>query len=306
VSVVAPAYNEAAALKGLVPEIVDALDGLGGRGEVVLVDDGSDDDTAGVIDHAAQLYPRVRGVLLARNFGQSAALAAGIDAARGDVVVTMDADGQNDPGDIPALVDRLDAGADCVSGRRVDRQDPLAKRVPSTVQTYLAKWTGPDINDFGCTLTAYRAEALDDVHLYGEEHRYIPAQLYDRGYTVDEVPVEHHARENGDSHYGAGRLVRGFADLVFHLLWNRWGRRPFHLFGGVGLVLFALGLALGGGVVAGHYLLGVSLLGNLAKLLLSVGLVLFGFLLVMFGVILQYLRRLNGNERTYRVAEVVE
>jgi len=307
VSVVAPAYNEGGNLRGVIQRLMSVIDGLPQQFEVVLVDDGSDDDTAEVIEHAAELYPAVRGVMLRRNFGQSAALAAGIDAARGDVVVTMDADGQNDPADIPVLLDRLTDGVDCVSGDRADRDDPLAKTLPSKLQTHLATWTGPDIHDFGCTLTAYRADALEECHLYGEEHRYIPAQLYDRGYCIEEVEVNHKARENGSSHYGAGRLVRGFADLVFHVLWNRYSTRPFHLFGGAGLAIGGLGLVVGLWVVAGFYLGGASLLGNMAKLLLSVGMVLFGTLLVIFGVVTQWLARLWYREETpYAVGEVVE
>lgn len=308
VSIVAPAYNEGDNLRGLIPELIDVVDGCKSQyWEIVLVDDGSTDDTGDVIHHAAAVYKRIRGVCLRRNFGQSAALAAGIDAATGDVIVTMDADGQNDPEDIPVLLDRLDEGFDCVSGNRVERRDPLGKRIPSAIQTKLAKLTGPDIADFGCTLTAYRAEALDDVHLYGEEHRYIPAQLYDRGYAIGEVEVNHRPREHGDSHYGIGRLVRGFSDLVFHLLWNRYSTRPFHLFGGTGFVLFALGLLVGGYYVGLKYLAGVALAPNLPQLLLSVGMVLFGFLLVMFGVLVQYLTRIHyGGARNYRVDQVVE
>lgn len=304
-SVVLPAYNEAKNLTPLVRETVDALDGC--EYELVIVDDGSSDETAHVAEHLAALFEPVRLVELSRNFGQSGALAAGIDAARGKIVVPMDADGQNDPADIPALVERIHDGYDCVSGNRADRHDPLAKRLPSELQTRLAKLTGPQINDFGCTLTAYRADALDDVDLYGEEHRYIPAQLYHAGYQITEVDVNHRPREHGESHYGVGRLVRGFSDLVFHVLWNRYSTRPFHLFGGIGLSILGAGCLVGLWVVGSFYLADATLLGNMAKLLLSVGMVLFGALLTLFGVVIQFLTRIHYDDRPgYRVERVVE
>jgi len=309
VSVVVPAYNESKNLTPLVEQTVTALSEAPGIGEceIVLVDDGSTDDTADVAARLAHLFEQVRFVCLSRNFGQSAALSAGIDAARGDVLVPIDADLQNDPADIPALVARLGDGYDCVSGNRADRRDPLAKRVPSEIQTRLAKLTGPDIEDFGCTLTAYRATALESVDLYGEEHRYIPAQLHHNGFRITEMDVNHRPREHGDSHYGVGRLVRGFADLVFHLLWNRYSTRPFHLFGGVGLSVVALGSLIGLWVVGSFYFGNATLLGNMAKLLLSVGMVLFGTLSVFFGVVVQFLTRIHYDDRPeYRVERVVD
>jgi glycosyltransferase involved in cell wall biosynthesis len=307
-SVVLPAYNEATNLRQLIPEIVETLEWLDrGEAEIVIVDDGSTDETAAAARQAASLYECVRFVRLQANFGQSEALAAGIDHARGDVVVTMDADQQNDPADIPRLLDRLDRGADCVSGWRRDRQDPLAKRIPSRIQTRLAMWTGPDIHDFGCTLTAYRSEALAECDLRGERHRYIPAQLHELGYDVAEIEVEHHAREHGSSHYGAGRLVRGFVDLVYHLFRVRYRTRPMHIFGAVGLSLFGLGVGLGGWLVALKYLAGLELSTRLPKLLLSISLALFGFGVFALGLITELLSELIWqSEDPYRVAEVVE
>jgi len=308
VSVVIPAYNEAQNLTALVQETADALtDGPAERFEIIIVDDGSTDETAEKGTHLAELYDAVTFLELSRNFGQSPALAAGIDAAHGDVIVPMDGDGQNDPADIPALVGRLMDGYDCVSGNRADRDDPLAKRLPSSVQTRLAKLTGPDINDFGCTLTAYRAAALRHVDLYGEEHRYIPSQLYHNGFRIDEMEVNHRPREHGESRYGAGRLVRGFSDLVFHLLWNRYSTRPFHLFGGAGFVAMALGFVLGGYYVAAKYLAGAALAPNLPQLLLSVGLVLSGMVVVLFGIVIQFLTRIHYQDRPeYRVERVTK
>jgi len=307
-SVVLPAYNEVASLRNLLPEIV-AVCASGDRHpfEVVVVDDGSTDETAAVASEAAHRYEQVRLVTLDGNFGQSAALAAGFDAADGEVVVAMDADGQNDPHDIPRLLARYDDGPDVVSGWRKDRDDPLAKRIPSRVQTTLAKLTGPDIHDFGCTLTAYDAGALDELDLRGERHRYIPSQLYHRGYDIDEVGVEHHPREHGQSHYGVGRLLRGALDLGYQVFRTRWRARPIHFFGGLGTLIAGAGLCLGLWLLALRYGAGRALATMLPRLLFSVALVLFGSGMAGLGIVTELLTEiLYKDERPYRVAEVVE
>ena len=311
-SVVAPAYNEAENLTPLVRELVDVLEGIPESYEILVVDDGSTDNTKEVLYHLSELFDGLRVLHLSRNFGQSAALAAGIDTARGEYVVTIDADGQNDPADIPRLLDVLHTGNggegyDCVSGRRADRQDPLAKRVPSRIQTHLAQFTGPDVHDFGCTLKAYRQEALDEIELYGEGHRYIPAMLYERGYSTGEIDVNHRPRENGSSHYGVGRLIRGFVDLVFHWFWNRYSTRPLHFFGLVGLLMVAAGLGLGLITTLQKFLFGVELLPRTPRLILVSVLLLFGLQLLVFGVLSEMLTKLQYRDRDhYRIKEIVE
>jgi glycosyltransferase involved in cell wall biosynthesis len=307
-SVILPAYNEAANLRALVPEIIDVCADLErGPFEVIVVDDGSTDATATRATEAAARYDPLRFVQLQANYGQSAALAAGMDHARGAVVVPMDADGQNDPADIPRLLDRIDAGADCVSGWRRDRDDPLSKRVPSRIQTRLAMLTGPDIHDFGCTLTAYRRDAIEELDLRGERHRYTPAQLHQLGYDVTEIEVAHHERAHGETKYGAGRLLRGFVDLVYHVFRSRFVARPMHVFGGVGVAILLAGLALGGWLLVENYLLGAQLLPNLPQLLLAVGMTLFGFGLIALGIITELLTELlYEDERPYRVERVIE
>lgn len=306
-SIVLPAYNEADNLSALLPQIIDVCDGGHHQPyEVIIVDDGSTDATASRAQQAAQWYEPVRVVILQDNFGQSAALAAGIDHSLGDIVIPMDADGQNDPADIPQLVDEIDNGADVVSGWRRDRDDPLAKRIPSRIQTRLATATGPDIHDFGCTLTAYRACAINEVDLRGERHRYIPAVLDQLGYDVTEIEVTHHPRENGDSHYGTGRLVRGFVDLIYHLF-RRWRTRPMHIFGGLGFLVFVSGAGLGSGLVVLKYIAGWSLLTHLPALLLSVAMTLFGAGMVALGLITELLTEvLYQDEKPYRVEAVIE
>lgn len=309
-SVVAPAYNEVENIGPFLRELIDVLEAVAKYHpyEVILIDDGSDDDTGELIERAARLYRQVKAIHLSRNFGQTAALDAGIQRAQGELVVTMDSDGQNDPADIPILLDHLGDDADCVSGWRKQRHDPLSKRIPSQIQTRLAKLTGPDINDFGCTLKAYNREALESICLVGEGHRYIPAKLHDAGYSVTEVPVNHRPRENGTSKYGTGRLIRGFVDLVWHVIWNRYSSRPFHLFGGAGFVLMVLGGLVGAGAVIHNWIdPAVGLQPYLPHLLLAVGMVLFGLLTVMFGTIMEFLTRLYYDDRTeYRVERVIE
>lgn len=311
-SVVLPTYNEAGNLERVLEEL-NAAFGQAGMGpyrpyEVVVIDGGSSDGTREIIEWWAATTDHVRGIYMRRRFGQSPALAAGFDAATGDYVVPMDADGQNDPSDIPRLLQRLDAdGLDCVSGWRRDREDPWHKTIPSGIQTHLAKATGPDINDFGCTLKAYRAEALDEIDLYGEGHRYIPAKLHKLGYDIGEQEVNHRPREHGQSRYGVGRLIRGFVDLLFHVVWNRYSTRPMHILGGGGVALLGLGVGLGLYSVIEKYAFGAALAPHLPRLVLTVGLVVFGLQLLVFGVVAEMLTKLYyRDDEEYRIDRVIE
>lgn len=309
VSVVAPAYNEAANVTPLVREIGDAMDGTEWSPyEIVLVDDGSTDATPATLERLASLFPQVRSLQLSRNFGQSHALQAGIDAAVGEYIVTIDADLQNDPADIPMLLRELAASdVECVSGRRADRQDPLTKRVPSRIQTTLAKQTGAAIHDYGCTLKAYDGDALRDITIYGEGHRYIPSELHAAGYRVTEREVNHRPRENGSSHYGTGRLVRGFVDLVWQWFWSRYGTRPMHVFGGLGLLCMFVAAAIGGWTLIDRFVLWNPVGPHLPRLIATVGIGVFGLLLFMFGILAEMLTKLHyENETPYRVRRVFE
>lgn len=311
VSVIIPVHNERENL----PQLLDELDAVFlddamaayQPHEVIFVEDGSTDGTADWVDGAARGNPEVAAVHLERSWGQSAALQAGFDAAQGRILVPMDGDLQNDPADIPALLETLADGYDCVSGWRRDRHDPWHKTLPSAIQTRLAKRTGPDINDFGCTLTAYTAEAIEDINLYGEGHRYIPAKLYNKGYSVTEVEVNHRPREHGESRYGVGRLVRGFVDLVFHWFWVHYSTRPLHVFGPLGFLLMGLGSSIGGVSVLQRYVFGVPLGPRTPRLILVGVLVLFGVQLFVFGVIAEMLTTLlYRDDREYRIDRVVE
>jgi glycosyltransferase involved in cell wall biosynthesis len=307
-SIVLPAYNESENLEPLIDEIQSTFrdNTTYGPYEIVIVDDGSTDGTAETIRQIATDRDEVTGVLLRRNFGQSAALAAGIDYATGTYIVTMDADRQNNPADIPELLTKLEEGYDCVSGWRRDRDDPLSKTIPSAIQTRLAKLTGPDIHDFGCTLTAYRAAGLKEIDLYGEGHRYIPAKLHKRGYKITELPVDHRPRTAGETKYGMKRLLKGFVDLLFHVFWNRFSTRPSHFFGGIGLVLMTVGTLIGSHMVFLKYAFGRSLEPHVPRLILTVALVIFGVQLVMFGFLAEMIvKQQYRDEEPYRVNAII-
>ncbi len=306
VSVVVPVHNE----RGNLPQLLEEIDATFATErmamywpyELIFVEDESDDGTAEWVDDAALANENVRSIHLRRSFGQSAALAAGFDAAEGRIVVPMDGDLQNDPADIPRLLEKLEEGYDCVSGWRRDRNDPWHKTIPSAVQTRLAKLTGPDINDFGCTLKAYRREALDDISLYGEGHRYIPAKLYDKGYSVTEIEVNHRPRTNGESRYGAGRLVRGFVDLLFHWFWVQYSSRPLHLFGTAGFLTMGLGSSIGVFSLVQRYAFGVPLDPRTPRLMLVVLLITFGVQLLVFGTLAEMLTKQHyRDEPEYRI-----
>ncbi len=236
-SVVVPVYNEAENLAPLCREVHAALGGVAGDFELIFADDGSTDETAQVLERLAGEFPRVRVITLRRNSGQTAALSAAIDQARGRVLVPMDGDLQNDPADIPRLVDKLREGYDVVSGWRRDRKDPLVtRRLPSRVANRVIAWlSGMPLHDFGCTLKAVRREVLDGVRLYGEMHRFVPIYAAWQGARVTELVVNHRPRTSGKSKYGIGRTIRVVLDLVLIRFLERYAQRPMHLFGGFGV-----------------------------------------------------------------------
>jgi glycosyltransferase involved in cell wall biosynthesis len=242
-SVVIPAYNERPALEPLLVEVEQACSATGLAWEVVVVDDGSTDGSAELLERLAREREPVRLVQLRRNFGKSAALRAGFDASRGRIVVTMDGDGQDDPAEIPALVAKLDEGYDVVSGWKRERRDPTFKRWGSRLFNRLtAKLSGVPLHDVNCGLKAYRGPAIRSLEIYGEQHRLIPVIGFQRGWRVAELPVRHRPREQGRSKFGPERYARGVLDLFGVLFLGRYGYRPLHLFGGFGLILFVVGL----------------------------------------------------------------
>jgi glycosyltransferase involved in cell wall biosynthesis len=244
-SVVIPFHNEVENVPALARELAAALARTGAAWEVVMVDDGSTDGTPAALAQAAAELGRARVVTLGRNFGQSAALAAGIEHARGEVLVTLDGDGQNDPADIPRLLERLSAGMDVASGWRKDRRDPfLSRTLPSRLANGLIGWvTGVRLHDHGCTLKAYRAEVAKRLPLYGEMHRFLPVLAWQMGAKVEEVPVNHRPRLHGASKYGLGRTFRVALDLLALKFLGDFSTKPLRIFGGIGAVFCAAGTA---------------------------------------------------------------
>ena len=241
-SVVVPVYNEERSIELLYDEIAAALDPLEREWEAVFVDDGSSDGSFAALARLHARAPNVRVVRLRRNFGKAAALAAGFRQAAGEVLVTIDADGQDDPGEIPRLLAKLDEGFDLVSGWKTQRRDPLRRRVVSRVFNVVTGWvSGVPLHDMNCGLKAYRAEVVDGLALYGELHRFLPVLAHERGFRIAELPVHHRPREHGRSRYGLERYLRGFFDLITVTFMGRYRHRPLHLFGGLGLALGGAG-----------------------------------------------------------------
>jgi glycosyltransferase involved in cell wall biosynthesis len=244
ISIVVPFLDEEGSLEALHAKLSEVLAALGKSYEILFVDDGSRDRSSAIADELAARDARVGVVHFRRNFGKAAALDVGFKRARGDIVFTMDADLQDDPAEIPNFLVKLDEGYDLVSGWKQKRRDPLGKTLPSKVFNLVVSQTsGLKLKDFNCGFKAYRAEAVRGLELYGELHRYVPVLVHFRGFRVTQIPVMHHPRRTGVSKYGVERMVRGFFDLLTILLLTRYRARPLHLFGGVGLVLAALGFA---------------------------------------------------------------
>ncbi len=244
-SVILPVFNEAHNLKELLPALFRSLEDLGLSYEVLVVDDGSIDQTGEIVRQLAR--PQLRLIQLRRNAGQTAALMAGIRFSKGDILISMDGDFQNDPADIPQLLAKLDQGYDLVSGWRKDRKDArLRRNLPSWLANRLiSAVSGVHLHDYGCTLKAYRRQALQGVQLYGEMHRFIPIYAYWNGARVTEIPVRHHARRHGISHYSLIRIPKVLFDLLVVVFLHRFAQRPMYVFGGVGLINFGVGVIAG-------------------------------------------------------------
>jgi glycosyltransferase involved in cell wall biosynthesis len=309
VSIVIPLLNEAESLPELYEQLRPVMDNLDRNSELILVDDGSTDNSFEILRKLQQADSRLRLIKLRRNFGQTAAFTAGFDLSQGDIIITMDADLQNDPRDIPMLLAKIDEGYDIVSGWRVDRQDKwLTRRVPSKIANRLiSRLAGVELHDYGCSLKAYRREVLDMTHLYGEMHRFIPALASWIGVQVAEVPVNHAARQYGRSKYGLSRTLRVILDLMTVKFLLDYATRPMQIFGLLGLV----SLTAGGGIAA--YLSIVRLffsqpIADRPLLLLAVVMIVIGVQLLIMGLLGELLVRTyheTQNKPIYVVREVV-
>lgn len=310
ISVVVPIYNEVESLPHLVSAIATSLAATPLSYEIICVDDGSTDGSTQELKTLAQQQPLLRAILFRRNYGQTPAMAAGFNHARGRVIVTLDGDLQNDPADIPLLLAKLDEGYDLVNGWRQNRQDAaLTRLLPSKIANLLiARITGVQVHDYGCSLKAYRAELVADMNLYGELHRFLPALAFIEGARITEMPVRHHARQFGQSKYGLGRTFRVVLDLMTIYFMKRFLTRPMHVFGLAGLGSMTAGFSLG------LYLTILKLgfgqqIGDRPLLILSVLLLFTGvqfFSLGLLGELLMRTYHESQDRPIYRVREIIE
>jgi glycosyltransferase involved in cell wall biosynthesis len=299
ISIVIPVYDERGALPGLIEEI-DAMAAESGLDlEMIFVDDGSTDGTAAYLSERAAEREDITAISLRRNVGKSGALSAGLEASRGDVVVTLDGDGQDDPAEIPALTAKLAEGYDLVSGWKRERKDVLRRRIASRLfNRATARVSGVRLHDFNNGLKAYRGERARELQIYGEMHRFIPVLGAQQGWRVTEVPVNHRPREHGRSKFGLERYLRGMLDLLAIVFMDRYGTRPLHLFGGIGIFCFLIGVAFGCYLTVEK--ISGEAIGERPLLLLSVLMIVVGIQFCTFGLLAQMLvviRQDNINPR---------
>lgn len=310
VSIVVPIYNEVESLPQLIEAIASSLNETSLNYELICVDDGSKDGSAELLKEKALTHPFLRAIILRRNYGQTAAMAAGFKHARGRTIVTLDGDLQNDPADIPMLIAKLDEGYDLVTGWRKNRQDAaLTRLLPSKIANWLIRQiTGVHVHDYGCSLKAYRAEVVADMNLYGELHRFLPALAFIEGARITELPVRHHARRHGKSKYGLGRTFRVVLDLLTIYFMKKFLTRPMHVFGLLGILAMIAGIFLGGYLTVLKLVWHQSI-GDRPLLILAVVLLLTGVQLFCFGLLAELLMRTYHESQgrpIYRVREIIE
>ncbi len=300
-TIVVPVFNEAENLPLLQSRLLKALKTLPYQVEIIYVNDGSTDNSGLIL---ARLQDRnTRIITFRRNFGQTAALQAGFSEASGDIIITLDADLQNDPDDIPLLLRKLSQGYDVVSGWRYPRKDPfLTKRLPSLLSNWLVKMiSGVKVHDQGCTLKAYRRECVKDLELYGEMHRFIPLVLQLEGYKIGEARVAHHPRRFGKSKYNIKRLFKGFLDVIFIKFWFNYSNRPLHFFGLMGLGSILIGVLIGVLNLAYHlFIIQRTSLSVGPLLLLAVLLIMLGLQLIVMGFLGEIMIRVYYKDKKKR------
>lgn len=311
ISIIIPVYNEVDILTELVESVYAALDKYHDEWEIIFVDDGSEDSSFSKLKAIAEKdLSRIVVISLRRNFGQTTAIAAGIDHAQGDILVLMDADLQNDPSDIPLLISKIDEGYDVVSGWRADRKDSYFTRIlPSRIANKIISWvTGVHLHDYGCTLKAYRKDSLKGFRLYGEMHRFIPAYASHVGAKIVEVKVKHHPRKSGKTKYGLERIFKVILDLFTVKFLISFSQKPLYLFGGLGLFLFLTGSMILLFLLARRLGFGVSPFSS-PLFPTSILMVLMGFQSVLMGLIAELLVRTYHEAQgkpTYTIREIVK
>jgi glycosyltransferase involved in cell wall biosynthesis len=309
-SIIIPFYNEDKNIPLLLEEIFQALRPSGWAYEVVAIDDGSRDGTFELLKKELPRFPHFQLLRFRKNFGQTAALAAGFDSAKGEIVVTLDGDLQNDPADIPRLVEKISEGYDIVSGWREKRQDPfITRRLPSHWANKMISWvTGVRLHDYGCTLKAFRREVIKNIRLYGEMHRFIPAIASWMGVTIAEIPVNHRPRKFGRSKYGLSRTFRVILDLITVKFLLTYSTRPIHVFGLWGILSGVLGIFLAGLLSFQRLFMGIPL-ANRPLLLLAILLIFIGIQFISIGLLGELQVRTyheSQNKPIYSIKEVIQ
>jgi glycosyltransferase involved in cell wall biosynthesis len=308
ISVVIPVYNEEENIKELHEKLISVLPAITENYEIIFVDDGSTDNSFGVLKEINRDNKKVKVIKLRRNFGQSAATAAGLDYAKGELIITIDGDMQNDPQDIPTLLEELGKeNCDVVCGWRFDRTDPLLKRLFSTFANWLRrKFVAGNIHDSGCTLRVYKKECLNDLELYGEMHRYIPVLMLRKGYKVCEVKVRHHKRKFGKTKYNWKRIIKGFLDLIVVIFWQKFAVRPMHILGGLGLTIGTIGSIISVYLVILKLFFGEGL-SDRPLFVVAIFMIVVGIQFVTFGVLADIMLKIyyGQKERKHYLVEVV-
>lgn len=304
-SIVVPAHNEEQSIEPLYKATRDVMDKLDGEWELIVIDDGSSDHTLGELKCLREHDERVKIIQFRRSFGQTAAWSAGFNHAKGDYVIVMDADLQNDPIDIPAMLKKMDEeNLDVISGWRKNRKDKSIMKLGSKIGNLVHRWvTGEKIHDHGCSLKIYRKESLEGLELYGEMHRYITALLSWKGFKVGEMVVTHHPRQYGHTNYSIKKKLKGFLDLVVVKFWIQYSARPMHFFGAFGVTFIATGLIMGS-VIGVIWLLRIRGFAESSMPLLAVMLVLLGFQFLLSGVLADVVAKTYYSQRTaYSIKE---